>query len=42
MWFSSRAITDRDQHLMVFDEIVAESLKFPEGDDKDVKNCEKP
>jgi hypothetical protein len=31
MWFSSRAVTDLDTHLVLFDEIVVESLKFRKG-----------
>jgi hypothetical protein len=38
MWFSSRAVTDLDTHLVLFDEIVVESLKFPEGDEEQVES----
>jgi hypothetical protein len=41
MWFTSRVVTDRDQHLVVFDEIDIESLKFPEGDEGNVEKLRK-
>jgi hypothetical protein len=30
MWFSARAVTDRDTHLVLFDEIEVKSIKFPD------------
>lgn len=41
MWFSSRAVTDLDTHLVLFDEIIVESLKFPEGDEEQVESIRK-
>lgn len=41
MWYSSRVITDKDEHLVTFDEIVIETLKFPEGDDDQISKIKK-
>ncbi len=41
MWFTSRVVTDRDNHLVVFDELDVESLKFPEGDEENVEKLRK-
>lgn len=41
MWFTSRVATDRDQHLVVFDQITVESLKFPEGEEESVEKLKK-
>jgi hypothetical protein len=41
MWFSCRAVTDLDNHMVLFDEIKVESLKFPEGDEEQVENIKK-
>jgi hypothetical protein len=38
MWFTSRVVTDKDSRLVVFDQIVVETMKFPEGDEAKVKN----
>jgi hypothetical protein len=37
MWFSSRAVTDRDERVVVFDQINVEQLKFPEGDEENIQ-----
>ena len=37
MWFTTRAVTDRDNHLITFDEIEVQSMKFPEGDEENVE-----
>ena len=37
MRFNSRAMTDLDEHLVTFDNIIVESLKFPEGDEEQVE-----
>ena len=38
MWFTSRVETDKDNRLVIFDQMVVETLKFPEGDEEKVKN----
>ena len=37
MWFSSRAVTDRDERIVVFDNLLVETLKFPEEDEDKIE-----
>lgn len=37
VWFTSRVLTDRDEHLVTFDKIEVEAVKFPEGDAKQIE-----
>ena len=41
MWFTSRVMTDMDERLVSFDHIAVETLKFPEGDEKQVEKIQK-
>ncbi|MCK5102323.1 MAG: hypothetical protein KAR17_05895, partial [Cyclobacteriaceae bacterium] len=41
MWFTSRVLTDRDEHLVTFDDISLETMKFPEGDEEQVEKIQK-
>ncbi len=37
MWFTSRALTDKETRLVTFDNVIVETLKFPEGEEQEVE-----
>ena len=41
VWFTGRVLTDRDEHLVTFNKIEVETVKFPEGDAEQKEKIQK-